>query len=293
MNKCGTRNYDIHNYTHNFWMGCRRYSDGCKNCHMWLMQAERGVDPSRIYRCKYQTATGDVLKLQRQAEAAGKVYTVTACSYSDFFIEEADAWRDDAWAVIKQTPNLVWQLVTKRAENIADRLPADWGTGYGNVWLGVTVESRKHLTRLDALRGIPCALRWLNLMPTLEALMPELADHIDGFHWVIQSGEVGCGLVQPRPFDYQWARNIRDLCAKRGIAFAFLHGSGDGWGRERLDGVEHRAVPALLDEYRAKMAKAPRIFDRAKLGNCRIRPNTALPILPGEGRVLPEPCLHQ
>jgi len=269
MNKCGKRNYDIHNYTHNFWMGCRRYSDGCKNCHMWLMQSQRGVDPARIYRCKYQTAYGDVLKLQRQAEAAGKVYTVTACSYSDFFIEEADAWRDDSWAVMKQTPNLVWQLVTKRAENIADRLPADWGTGYRNVWLGVTVESRKYLTRLDTLRRIPCVLRWLNLMPTLEELMPELADHIDGFHWVIQSGEVGCNLVQPRPFDYQWARNIRDLCAKRGIAFAFLHGSGDGWGREALDGVEHRAVPALLDKYRAKMAKAPPIFDRAKLGNCR------------------------
>ena len=130
MNECGKRNYDIHNFTHNFWMGCRRYSDGCKNCHMWLRQAERGADPSRIYRCTDQTAYGAALKLQRKAEAAGRVYTVTACSYSDFFLEEADAWRDGAWAVMKQTPNLVWHLVTKRAENIADNLPADWGTGY-------------------------------------------------------------------------------------------------------------------------------------------------------------------
>jgi protein gp37 len=86
---------------------------------------------------------------------------------------------------------------------IADGLPADWGNGYPNVWLGTSVELKKYLSRLDDLRKIPCALRWLDLAPMLEDLMPELTEHIDGYGWVLASGETGCNEVEPRPFDLQ------------------------------------------------------------------------------------------
>jgi len=202
------------------------------------------LDPSVIRRC---TSTwGNPLKWQREAEAANERKSVFACSYSDFFLPEADAWREDAWALIRSTPNLTWLLASKRTDLIADRLPADWGTGYANVWLGTGAEMKKYLPRLDALRKIPCVLRWLDFAPCLEDLMTELQDHIEGFSWVNVSGEQGCGMVQPRPFDPNWARRIRDLCVERGIAFS--HPSGGGKRPEKfplLDGVRHDAMPQL------------------------------------------------
>jgi len=264
MNKCGMPDCDMHNYTHNFWLGCRKFTEGCKNCHMWIAQSGHGVDPSDIHGLKWQTAFGDALDLQVEAEQKREVYTVKACSYSDFFLEDADPWREKAWAIIKDTPNLVWQLLTKRTENIASRLPSDWGAGYPNVWLGATVELKKYLYRLDQLREIPCVLHWAKFAPMLDDFMPELASHIDGLSWVIISGECGCGVTTPHVFDYRWAREVRELCAERNVAFAFQRGSGQVWNRGNIDGVSYRALPPALAEYRAEMAKRTSMFDTVR-----------------------------
>jgi protein gp37 len=80
----------------------------------------------------------------------------------------------------------------------------------------------------------------------LEDSMPELAEHIDGFGWVIASGETGCNVVEPRPFDEQWARNVRDLCSSRGIPFYLSHTGGKArYPGRLLDGVEHNGIPPL------------------------------------------------
>jgi protein gp37 len=130
---------------------------------------------------------------------------------------------------------------------IPERLPADWGDGYKNVWLGTSAELKKYLPRLDTLSKIPCVLRWLDFAPLLEDIMPELSEYIDGFGWVNVSGETGCGRVEPRPFDAQWARNIRDLCSKKGIPFYFSHIAGRSRYSDRLlDRVTHNGVPPLM-----------------------------------------------
>ena len=244
--KCNKHDSLQHDYSFNFWVGCHRLSEGCKNCYMFLAQERRPwTNPNKVKRC---TSTwGKPLKWQREAEQAGEHKSVFACSYSDFFLPEADGWRDDAWALIRQTPNLIWQLASKRTHLIAERLPKDWGDGYRNVWLGTSAELKKYLPRLDYLREIPCALRWVDLAPTLEDLMPELAEHIDGIGWVNASGETGCNYVEPRPFDPQWARNIRDLCSKKGIPFYYSHGSGKCRYPDRLlDGVTYNETPPLV-----------------------------------------------
>ena len=142
-------------------------------------------------------------------------------------------------------------MASKRTHLIAERLPKDWGDGYRNVWLGTSAELKKYLPRLDYLREIPCVLRWVDFAPTLEDLMPELAEHIDGFGWVNVSGETGCSSVEPRPFDPQWARNIRDLCAKKGIPFYFSHIGGRKRYPDRLlDGVTYNGIPPLNPEVR-------------------------------------------
>jgi protein gp37 len=171
-------------------------------------------------------------------------------SLSDFFHPEADQWRAEAWAIVRDTPNLVWRFTTKRPELVADRLPPDWGSGYPNVWLGATVEMRKYLWRLDTLCKIPAAAHYLAAEPLLEDLLPSLADHIQGIDWVAAGGETGDGC---RAMDPQWARNIKDLSDDRGTAFYFIGHSGTHQGDTLLDGIEHRAYPALLEAYRAKM----------------------------------------
>jgi protein gp37 len=89
-------------------------------------------------------------------------------------------------------------------------------------------------------------LRWVDFSPTLEDLMPELADHIDGIGWVNAAGETGCNAVEPRPFDLQWARNIRRLCEERGIPFYLSQTGGRKRYPERLlDGVTYNGIPPL------------------------------------------------
>jgi protein gp37 len=181
-----------------------------------------------------------------KAEREGVKRSVFACGYSDFFIADADGWRDEAWELIRQTPNLNYQISTKRTRRILDHLPKDWGDGYKNVWLGTAVELKKRLDRLDDLRKIPCVLRYVDLAPMLEDLMPELAEHIDGFGWVLASGETGCGYVDPRPYDEQWARNVRDFCVSKGIPFFYSHTAGRRRYPPRLlDGREWNEVPTI------------------------------------------------
>jgi protein gp37 len=89
---------------------------------------------------------------------------------SDFFHPAADAWRRDAWRVIKDCDWLDWLVLTKRPELIEERLPDDWSDGYQNVWLGVTAGCRASLHRVETLVEIPAALRFVSAEPLLESI---------------------------------------------------------------------------------------------------------------------------
>jgi protein gp37 len=234
----------------NFWIGCTRVSEGCAHCYAAEMHRLKKWTPDFWTVTKTKTTWKNPAKWQRETAASGEVEMVFGDSLGDFFHPAADQWRPEAWKIVKSTPNLLWRFTTKRADLVAERLPADWGTGYPNVWLGVTVEMRKHLHRLDTIRGIPAAAHYLAAEPLLEDLMPDLADHVGGIDWVALGGETGNGS---RPMDPQWARNVRDLCCGRGVAFFFIGHSGTHQKDTLLDGVEHTAFPALLEAYKTRM----------------------------------------
>ncbi len=100
---------------------------------------------------------------------------IFTCSWSDWFIEEADQWRPDAWRIVRQTPHLIYRVLTKRLERIADPLPEDLGpSGYENVWLGVSVELQRYANRMDILRNIPAKVRWVSAEPFLGPLSLDL-----------------------------------------------------------------------------------------------------------------------
>lgn len=229
-------------HTANFWIGCRQVGPGCANCYAKSIVEKYGKRFEEVRRTK--SAWTDVVRWNRAAQAAGKQEMVFTCSMSDFFIEDADQWRPEAWNLIKDTPNLIYQILTKRPELIAGRLPADWGQGYPNVWLGVSVENKRFLIRMDTLRRVPVVLRFISAEPLLQDVMPELESHIDGFSWVIVGGESGNGSNDFRPMPHEWARNIRDLCRRRGIKFFFKQSAAFRTEMgTTLDGRQYREYP--------------------------------------------------
>jgi protein gp37 len=160
-------------HTWNPWIGCDPTSEGCRHCYAAEMHRLKKwtADFRTVTRAK--TTWRNPAKWHRQAAARGETGMVFTCSLSDWFHPAADPWRNEAWGVVKQTPNLVWRITTKRPELIMHRLPPDWGAGYPNVWLGVTVEMTKHLHRLDTIKSIPAVAHYAALEPLLEDLTPD------------------------------------------------------------------------------------------------------------------------
>lgn len=223
--------------TLNFWMGCTRVSPGCENCYMFDELRRYGRDPSVVGRTKPAT-WNQAYDWDRQAAEAGARGRVFVCSWSDFFHAAADPWRGEAWRVLRACPNLDFQVLTKRPARIAAHLPEDWGDGYPNVWLGVSVESNEFVGRVDALRQVPARLRFISAEPLLGPL-PDL--DLTGIDWLIVGGESG---PRYRHMDHGWARELRDRAAAAGVAYFFKQSADLHPGRgTRLDGVEHKAFP--------------------------------------------------
>ncbi|MDB5341291.1 MAG: hypothetical protein JWN70_6910 [Planctomycetaceae bacterium] len=198
--------------TWNPWRGCTKISAGCKNCYMFTAQERYGRNPKEVVRTK---TWGDPLKWQRLAAAAGETEMVFTCSWSDWFHADADEWRDEAWALVRRCPNLQFQILTKRSDRIEAHLPADWGEGYPNVWLGVSIESDEYTFRADELRDIPAAVRFISAEPLLNPLTSLNLTNID---WLIVGGESGPGW---RPMDHAWAIELQEKCSASGTAFFF------------------------------------------------------------------------
>lgn len=244
----GKTKSEVYEWTQNFCIGCQPVSEGCLHCYARAGCRKYERDFDKVVRSK---TWGKPPSWQRRLAKTGKVEKVFTCSWSDFFHPDADQWRAEAWSVIKDTPNLLWQVLTKRAEFIADRLPRDWGEGYPNVCLGVTVELKKYLWRMDTLRKIPAKARYVICEPILEDLMPDIEQHIEGFDQIMVGGESGNGTNDYRPMDERWAKNLRDLAHRKHDAFWFKQHSGMySQCGQRLDGVEHHEYPAAWNTYK-------------------------------------------
>lgn len=219
--------------TWNPWHGCRKVSPGCKHCYMYRGKLRYGQDPRRVVRSR--TTFYDPLKWDEPK-------LIFTCSWSDWFIEEADAWRDEAWEVIRRTPHHTYQILTKRPERILSCLPEDWGDGWPNVWLGVSIETQRYVFRKEILVSVPCRVRFISAEPLLG---PIDFGSLRGVHWVITGGESG---PDARPMDPAWARSIREQCQAAGVAYFHKQNGGnrlvDGaWGGRLLDGRVWSAMP--------------------------------------------------
>lgn len=222
--------------TWNPWQGCTKVSPACTNCYMFTDMKRYGKDGAVVHRSARPTFS---LPLRRKRGGEYKIASgskVFTCSWSDWFHEKADEWRDEAWAIIRQRPDLTFQIVTKRTERIAQCLPADWCNGYENVWLIATVENQEWADRrIPELLSVPAVVRGLSIEPLLGPLdlRPALWLEDDYFrfrgaarpdwqdrhiHWVIVGGESG---PKARALPPQWVRTLRDQCRAASVSFFF------------------------------------------------------------------------
>ena len=222
--------------TWNPWIGCEKVSSGCKNCY-----AEAWVENrmGRKFSVVRRAADGTFFAPNKWKEPR---YVFT-CSLSDFFIEEADMWRPEAWKIIRETPHLTYQILTKRPENIAARLPPDWGGGWPNVWLGTSVEMELYGIRIARLTAVPAKIHFLSCEPLLGPIYLDLENPRNCIEWVIAGGESGSNF---REMKLEWAKSIRDQCLEAKVSFFFKQSSGPRSEMNPvLDGREWREMPSL------------------------------------------------
>jgi protein gp37 len=205
-------------------VGCDKVSAGCKNCYAEIMAIRLKAMRTKGYENGFEfTLMPDRLEQPLKIKKPTKFFVN---SMSDLFHEKMPfAYLDMIFDVIEQTPQHTYQILTKRekimAEYFADNvLPK-------NVWLGVTVEDSDTKQRIDYLRNINAAIRFISMEPLLEDVGKL---NLEKINWVIVGGESG---VRARPMQQDWVLNIREQCDKQDVAFFFKQ-----WGTWGADGIK-------------------------------------------------------
>lgn len=258
-------------HTFSAWEGCAKVSPGCKHCYAETRNerfhggAHWGVDAPRMMRS--ESYWREPLKWAKAARAAGERRRVFCSSLADVFEDRADleAPRARLFALIEETPELDWLLLTKRPENMPRLVPMSWRDRWpSHVWAGATAENMEMLrARAEWLRIVPARVRFLSCEPLLEeldldppfcdmcnefieaeyedgtafcsehqlgcsfgAVLDACADESQyGINWVIVGGESG---TKARPYNVEWARSIIRQCREAGVP-VFHKQVGSNW----------------------------------------------------------------
>lgn len=216
--------------TFNGWIGCTEAGPGCDGCYARELDAryqwgvkkdDRRTDGKAphwgVGAPRYRTSTGNWRGphlWNNQAAALRVPRKVFAHSLSDVFDNEVpEQWRADLFSVMKSTPWLRWQVLTKRVPNIRKMLPLDWGKGYPNVGLVATCVTQKEFDRdAGSLLDIPARWHGFSLEPQIERI--ELIGLLQRFIrsappiWIITGGESAQKGCEVRPYDIEWARSL-------------------------------------------------------------------------------------
>ncbi|NOS98781.1 MAG: phage Gp37/Gp68 family protein [Methylotenera sp.] len=226
--------------------GCTKISPGCAHCYAETMAHRLQAMGTKGYENAFQLRLiperlDDPLKRKKPT-----IYFVN--SMSDVFHEGVPFdYIDMIFATIAKTPHHTYQILTKRADRMAEYFASR--DVPQNAWLGVSVEDKKYgVPRIDYLRTVNAHIRFLSVEPLLDDV-GEL--NLKDIHWVIVGGESG---PKARPMKPEWAESIRDQCEEAGVAFFFKQWGGWGVdgkkrakkynGRE-LDGRTWDEMPAI------------------------------------------------
>ncbi len=216
--------------------GCSKISDGCKNCYAERLASRLRVMGSARYRNGFDiTLHADLLEMPKRWRRPRVVFVN---SMSDLFHDHVPVeFIQRVFDTMQSCPQHTFQVLTKRTARlraIADKLP--WPK---NVWMGVSVENAAVMHRVDDLRAVPAAVRFLSCEPLLG---PMQGLRLESIHWVIVGGESG---PHARPMDKAWVMEILRQCRQAGVPFFFKQWGGvrkDLTGR-KLDGRTYDEMP--------------------------------------------------
>ena len=213
----------------NPWHGCRRISEGCENCYMFFLDSLRDKDGGEIYRTK----AGFRYPLSRDRDGRYKVRsgeTLRVCMTSDFFLAEADPWRDEAWEIMRMRSDVIFFLLTKRPERVANHLPEDWGSGWDNIFFNVTCEDQRRADeRLPLLMELPFKHKGVMCAPFIGPVTMRPYLETGQIERVLSDGENYDGA---RSCHYEWVKSLRDECADNDVTFVFC-GTGRRFVKDR------------------------------------------------------------
>ena len=200
----------------NPWHGCHKISDGCENCYMFRTDERVGKNSEIICKTGYFD-----LPVRRNKRGEFKLTSgqkVFSCMSSDFFVQEADAWRMEAWKMMRTRLDLQFWFTTKRINRFEAVLPSDWGDGYANITVCCTIENQEQADlRLPIYLALPIVHREIVCEPLLGPinLWPYLEGKVDS---VVVGGESGPGA---RVCDYKWVLDLRLQCKAANVNFYF------------------------------------------------------------------------
>lgn len=206
----------------NPWHGCRKYSEGCRNCYVFELDKKRGGDSSI-----HQNKTTFAAPIARDRHGVYKIAPGSAiwtCFTSDFLLEDADEWRSEAWSYIRARSDCDFIIFTKRAARFQTALPIDWGDGYENVRFAVSVENQKRADeRIPIFLDTPMRHRSLTVAPMLERIDVRKYLRTGKIDSVSAGGE---GYDGARICDYDWILDLRAQCVDAGVPFTFHQTGG-------------------------------------------------------------------
>jgi len=215
--------------TWNIARGCTKVDEDCKFCYMYRDSFDNTrYNPLEVVRTKTVFNMPLHYKDNYSKVWHGRPLIFTS-SLTDVFHPAIDSYRSEMWDIIRKCPHLIFQILTKRPERIADHLPLDWGEGWHNVWLGTSVGSQSSIRRMVDLSMVRSKVKFLSLeplhgeinlwKPTVEAI----GEHwhiLPAFDWVIVGGESGneTGKYRYRPCELSWIETIVNDCKVNNIA---------------------------------------------------------------------------
>lgn len=205
-----------YDFNWNPWHGCHKLSAGCQNCYVYRGDARHQKDSSIVVK-----TTDFDLPIRHSRDGGYKVPSgawVWTCFTSDFLVEDADVWREQAWRMMRERSDCTFFFITKRIDRFLACVPDDWGDGYPNVHIGCTMENQDRADyRLPILLSAPIRQKYIACEPLLTdidfhgALGPEILQLVAG-------GESGNAA---RNCQYEWVLHLRQQCIDAGISFWF------------------------------------------------------------------------
>ncbi|MEE8269258.1 MAG: phage Gp37/Gp68 family protein [Nitrospinaceae bacterium] len=219
--------------------GCTKVSPGCAHCYAETFAERWRAIPGHPYEQGFDLKIWPQRLEQPLLWKKRRVIFVN--SMSDLFHEDVPlSYIQKVFEVMAKADWHTFQVLTKRAERMEELAPElNWPK---NVWMGVSVENRDNLWRVDHLRKVPANVRFLSIEPLLGPMGRFSLKKID---WVIVGGESGPGA---RPMKTEWVMGVRNQCVKQEVPFFFKQWGGvqkKKWGRE-LEGRTWDEMPDKL-----------------------------------------------